>query len=1698
MVLRFSSSDYSSLVEDSFQLIAGDYELSIRANSGVGGEYAFQLLDFADAELLDLDSEVSNVITSDSKLFQVDLNAGDLLFVDAVSVNIRNNALFKLYDPFGNFVDRSSSFLDFGSVPIEFTGSYTLSVQGRLSATADNAFAFQVSKNTPQTAALVYDSVTISSINAADRLSYTFRLEEFSTLFLQGLATTGVEFRIVGERGTFVDWTELSRSAQLVDLKAGDYVLEIRNDTDFAGEVELIASLLADTNSLILNDGPVNDILNQSNPLSVYQFFGESGQQFAITPDLNLQFAGSAQASRTAENYTAGREPEDGYSGIDVVTRANVFRENAAINYILVTDEDRDNDEDNLTFETMFADLTQQNALLNVVLTSQFRDENDNRAIGVDSEGNAYIADGAGGFTRTEGGFSTSNNISFQQDYLDLAYALNGAGWDLSLLRAGGVTAESFTNAFIDVKVEEILEQTALRLIPSNVDADFEVLEPLGGLYTDVTPGQSYDFDIRVGNNGRPISYDLLLTQGQTIGSIPVFVISPYQYGASAVDADGDTLTWSLVSGPAGIGIDSATGVLSWTANDVVYGEHEITLRVDDGRGGFDEQTFTLDVNGGEAATVRGNVASDASEAAVFTIFVDQNRNGILDSGERFTETDEAGNYVFNDLGAGSYAIRQQAQPGFRQLTPELGGYEISLDPGEELVGLDFVNETVPLVNTNPLITSQPILVAVAGEAYEYVPTVEELDGDEIRFDTPLAPAGLAVNADNGTIRWTPTEDQIGIQNILLRVRDDNGGFDLQYFQIQVAEPNTAPVITSTPPTGPAGVGLPYTYSVTAVDAQQDAVQFSLSEAPDGMTIDPVSGVVNWTPASDQVGVAIVTVVALDARGLSSEQTFDLSVELNPENVAPVFLSDAPLEVRLGDRYLYRVRTFDQNGDPTTLTLAESPEGMTLNPDGLIVWQPAPNQLGDQLVRLVVEDGRGGSATQEFTIEVTTQPVNFPPEITSVPLTAAIAGEEYLFQPTAEDPNNDTLFWSLEQAPMGMTIDPLTGQIHWQPAVEDIGEHEVTVQVLDTYGAGSQLVYTLRVRAVNTPPVILTAPPTTGAVGSTYLYQVGAEDIDQDRLAFTLVGGPDGMTIDANTGLVQWTPVVGQNGTAEVEISVSDSLGASVTQVYSIEVADGQPNQLPVITSTPGFFATTGQTYTYQIVAEDPDGDELTFTLLSDQPGMTLDAATGLLEWTPTAGDLGTTLVEVVARDPALGGSIQQFSLTVLEANNAPEINSTPPTNLASGQPFRYDILATDADGDFLTYELVSGPEGFLIDGVGRTFWIPSADQIGENEIEVRVTDTRGAFATQSFTVSVAADTTAPQVVINLSENPVDVGSMVDIRVQAIDNVGVESLVLTVDGVAVPLDANGNARVQLDTVGGFTALATATDAAGNSSTDEVTIFVADPNDVEGPVVAIAIPGDGDSITAPTDVIGTVLDDTLVSYRLLLAEFGSRDFREIASGTENVDNDVLGRLDPTLLQNGSYVLRLEAFDAGGNGNVIEQGVVIDSDVKVGDFEVQFVDLVSPLAGLPIVIGRKYSSLMADVDSEVGYGWSLSFRDTQLQVTVEEASEFDKNFGFYTPYQFGTRVYVTLPGGDRQGFTFQPEAKGVLGLVLLCSSICRRPWQYQQIDCQQCESFVGGWRILFAGKWATLQPCGGRFWFQFHTYNPGRDGVFDRCR
>src|SRR5581483_3722021 len=127
-------------------------------------------------------------------------------------------------------------------------------------------------------------------------------------------------------------------------------------------------------------------------------------------------------------------------------------------------------------------------------------------------------------------------------------------------------------------------------------------------------------------------TYDLSVQQQP--GNLPPLITSqpvtsavlglPYVYQVQAQDADNDPLTFSLTAGPDGMAIDPITGKLTWQpgndASSSAAGPHDVTVRVDDGRGGFDTQTFTLTVPaiplfGGHSAAgeIDGTVYNDAN-----------------------------------------------------------------------------------------------------------------------------------------------------------------------------------------------------------------------------------------------------------------------------------------------------------------------------------------------------------------------------------------------------------------------------------------------------------------------------------------------------------------------------------------------------------------------------------------------------------------------------------------------------------------------------------------------------------------------------------------------------------------------------------------------------------------------------------------------------------------------------------------------------------------------------------------------------------------------------------------------------------------------------------------------------------------------------------------------------------------------------
>jgi hypothetical protein len=153
---------------------------------------------------------------------------------------------------------------------------------------------------------------------------------------------------------------------------------------------------------------------------------------------------------------------EDGYAGMTFALDNAALRPGSARNFILVTDEDRDDTIAGTTraedFENMRNALAAAGVVLNVVVDAEFGKPGFTGAvIGIDSAGAGFVADGLGGYTSQPASFGvTADSGTTEEDYVELMRVLDGAAWNLSILRDGGLDEQSFSAAFTDIKVQEI------------------------------------------------------------------------------------------------------------------------------------------------------------------------------------------------------------------------------------------------------------------------------------------------------------------------------------------------------------------------------------------------------------------------------------------------------------------------------------------------------------------------------------------------------------------------------------------------------------------------------------------------------------------------------------------------------------------------------------------------------------------------------------------------------------------------------------------------------------------------------------------------------------------------------------------------------------------------------------------------------------------------------------------------------------------------------------------------------------------------------------------------------------------------------------------------------------------------------------------------------------------------------------------
>lgn len=83
-----------------------------------------------------------------------------------------------------------------------------------------------------------------------------------------------------------------------------------------------------------------------------------------------------------------------------------------------------------------------------------------------------------------------------------------------------------------------------------------------------------------------------------------------------------------------------------------------------------------------------------------------------------------------------------------------------------------FLFTSCSIFNSSPTIESTPITTAKERIFYTYDVDATDHNKDTLTYSLTTSPTSMAINSNTGAISWTPTEDQIGENEVVVEVSD--------------------------------------------------------------------------------------------------------------------------------------------------------------------------------------------------------------------------------------------------------------------------------------------------------------------------------------------------------------------------------------------------------------------------------------------------------------------------------------------------------------------------------------------------------------------------------------------------------------------------------------------------------------------------------------------------------------------------------------------------------------------------------------------------------------------------------------------------------------------------------------------------------------------------------------------------------------
>ncbi|MDA9841772.1 Ig-like domain-containing protein, partial [Candidatus Marinimicrobia bacterium] len=651
-------------------------------------------------------------------------------------------------------------------------------------------------------------------------------------------------------------------------------------------------------------------------------------------------------------------------------------------------------------------------------------------------------------------------------------------------------------------------------------------------------------------------------------------------------------------------------------------------------------------------------------------------------------------------------------------------------------INIGTANITVNPIN-DPPVSEEVSVSVVENTAVLITMNASDIESNTLTYLISAQPSnGILGGVAGSQVLYTPNANYIGSDSFIYKVNDGTDDSNNAVVNITVTPANTAPVAEN----GSFVIDEDSSASInlTATDINNDDLTFIIAESPQNGSVSIDGSTANYTPNADYNGTDTFTFKAND--GLLDSNIATISATINPINDAPTVEDiTASIDTRNSSSTNITLNASDVDGNTVTFSLSSQTSNGTISLNNNVAqYTPDTDFEGTDSFTFTASDGTLSSNTGTVTITIDTEDTPTTNNVSSstnedTSVTIALDGS---------DEDGDNLTYTVVTNPSNGTATVSGATVIYQPSLNFNGNDSFTYKANDGTSDSNISTVSISITAVNDVPVsesgsLTTDEDTDGSISLT------ASDVENDNLSFSIIAQPSNGSVSLSGNTATFSPSTNFNGSDLFSFITTDGIGFSNEATISLTI--NPINDAPVANDVTG---STNENRSIQLSitldATDVDGDDLTYSIVSDVSNGTTSISGSTLTYTPDTNWNGTDTFTYKANDGLLNSNTATGTITVSEVNDAPTTeNVSASTNEDTDVNITLD--GSDVEGSSLTYFIVSDVSNGSTSLSGSTVsYSPDLNWNGTETFTYKANDGTDDSNTSTVTITVTSVNDAP------------------------------------------------------------------------------------------------------------------------------------------------------------------------------------------------------------------------------------------------------------------------------------------------------------------------------------------------------------------